>query len=109
MSYEIDISDVAEMEIDDTFIYLVGRSPDYVEKWRSELERQIETLREFPRRCPLVRDARHIHPEVRQLLVGKYRVLFVILDADGDGEEDTVRIIHVRHTAQQPLDYDDDV
>jgi hypothetical protein len=45
--------------------------------------------------------------ELFQLIYGKgngsYRVLYYLIDADGDGEADTLRVLHVRHGAQQKL------
>jgi plasmid stabilization system protein ParE len=41
--------------------------------------------------------------DVRQLLYGEYRILFILVEADDDGEDDTVRILHVRHGARQHI------
>ena len=61
-------------------------------------------------RCISCRDDARSRPKtitarskVRHLRFNKYRILFTIKDADGDGEDDTAVVLHVRHTAQQWL------
>jgi plasmid stabilization system protein ParE len=58
----------------------------------------------MPKRCPLARENADFSQEIRQLLYGKgrsqYRVLFALFD---ELEESTVRVLHIRHAAQQPL------
>ena len=50
--------------------------------------------------------------EVRQMLYRQgrttYLVLFCLVDADHDGKEDTVRVLHVRHGAQRPIGTSED-
>jgi len=65
------------------------------------LEKAVRSLAEFPRRCPLAPESAEIGLEVRQRIYGFYRLLFTLVDADDDGDADTVRILHVRHGAQQ--------
>ena len=100
MIYGIEFTDVAELEMQNALIWLMGRSPEGAGRWQEGLERAVATLAEFPRRCPSAPEADVVGTEVRQLLYGTYRILFTIVDSDGDGETDTVRILHERHTAQ---------
>ncbi|MDP8925057.1 MAG: type II toxin-antitoxin system RelE/ParE family toxin [Chloroflexota bacterium] len=60
----------------------------------------IQTLADFPRRCPLACENDDFDVEVRQRLHGDYRILFTV---DGG----TVRILHVRHGARRPLTPDE--
>ena len=103
MTYEIEFTDVAEMETEDILFWWIGRSPEQARRWQEGLERTITTLKELPRRCALAPESEVFAAEVRQLLYGNYRILFTILDADADGEEETVRILHVRHGARRPF------
>ncbi len=56
----------------------------------------------MPKRCPLARENEYFSQEIRQLLYGRgrnsYRILFTILEGT---EVSTVRILHIRHSAQQ--------
>jgi plasmid stabilization system protein ParE len=58
----------------------------------------------MPKRCPLAREDRYFSQEIRQLIYGKgrnsYRILFTIIE---NNEVATVRILHIRHAAQQTL------
>ena len=54
-----------------------------------------QALEQFPHRCPLAPES-GAALEIRQLLYGRYRVLFTIA-------RDTVYILHIRHSARQPL------
>ena len=58
--------------------------------------RRISTLKANPQRCPVDPDSEAYGEEVRVLLHGTYRVLFVI-------RGETVRVLTVRHSAQRSL------
>ncbi len=68
---------------------------------------QVQKLSTFPTRCSLAPENELFDVQVRQMLYREgrtvYRILFFIVDADGDGEPDTVRILHVRHASQPHL------
>ena len=103
MSYIVEFTDVADMEVQEILVWMIGVSPEKAGKWQDGLEKAVDSLSEFPRRCPLAPENSAFHVEVRQLLYEKYRILYILVDADGDGEDDTVRILHVRHGARKPL------
>jgi hypothetical protein len=58
----------------------------------------------MPKRCPLARENQYLSKEIRQLLYGKgrnsYRILFTIVETE---EMSVVRILHIRHAAQQTI------
>lgn len=59
-------------------------------KWARELKKSVEGLLErFPNSQPIAPESDDLLFEVRQMIVGRYRVLFVI-------EGDQVHILHVR-------------
>jgi mRNA-degrading endonuclease RelE of RelBE toxin-antitoxin system len=64
----------------------------------------IATLQEKPRRCAFAPENDELIEETRQLIYGKsrnkYRILFTI-------REDTVFVLHVRHSSQAPLTSDE--
>ena len=103
MSYKVEFTDVADMEVQNILLRIMGRTPDYAERWQDGLEKAVVSLEDFPGRCAVVGDLSTPDRQVRQLLYGAYRLLFTLLDTDGDGDLDTVRLLHVRHGAQGPL------
>ncbi len=58
------------------------------------MEVALASLALRPQRCRLAREAAHLGRPVRQLIVGKYRLLFVV-----DGE--ALVVLHVRHGARK--------
>ncbi len=107
MNYRIELTDIADMEVQNIVLRQIGHQPDFVEQWQEKFERTVNTLTQFPGRCPFAPENKRLTPEVRQLLFGPYRILFTLVDADGDGDNDTVSILHVRHGAQQWLGDED--
>ena len=105
MSDRIEISSVAEAEADSAFLLLSRiTSPEKARQWYEGLLRAIESLSKMPKRCPLARENQNFSPEIRQLIYGRgrnsYRILFTIVESN---EAVTVRILHIRHAAQQTL------
>ncbi|NES17392.1 MAG: type II toxin-antitoxin system RelE/ParE family toxin [Symploca sp. SIO3E6] len=105
MKYPIEISSVAEEEADSAFLRLSQvTSPTQASQWYAGLLQAIESLSQFPKRCPLARENKYFSQEIRQLLYGRgrnsYRILFTILE---EQEGATVRILHIRHASQQTL------
>ncbi|MDZ8223878.1 type II toxin-antitoxin system RelE/ParE family toxin [Nostoc sp. ChiVER01] len=108
MKYRIEISSVAEFEADSAFLRLSQvTSPLRASQWYAELLEAIDSLSQMPKRCPLAPENEYFSQEIRQLLYGRgrnsYRILFTILE---DQEVSMVRILHIRHTAQQILGED---
>jgi len=103
MSYAVEFTDVADLEVQNILLWMMGRSPEQAERWQDGLESAVTSLENFPGRCPLAPEQAAFDSEVRQLLYGKYRLLFITVDTDDDGERDTVRILHVRHGSQRPI------
>jgi plasmid stabilization system protein ParE len=64
----------------------------------------IESLSQMPKRCSIARENEFFSQEIRQLIYGRgrnlYRILFTIIEGQ---EVSTVRILYIRHAAQQTL------
>ncbi|MDY6803298.1 MAG: type II toxin-antitoxin system RelE/ParE family toxin [Cyanobacteriota bacterium] len=108
MKYHIEISSVAEAEADSAFVWISQvTSQDKAKEWYEGLLKTIDSLLQMPKRCPVARENKYFSLEVRQLLYGRgrnsYRILFTIVEGR---EVSTVRILHVRHAAQQTLGSD---
>lgn len=105
MQYRIEISSVAEAEADSAFLWMSQvTSSEIASRWYEGLLKAIESLSEMPKRCPLARENDYFTKEIRQLLYGRgrsaYRILFTVVEAK---DVSTVRILHIRHAAQQIL------
>ena len=112
MNFHVQITDVADAEIQAAFLRLNGLNPKFAGRWLEGLLRAIDELNTFPRSHAVVSESDLLGREVRRMLYRNgqtiYRVLFCLIDFDDDGEEDTVRILHVRHGAQRPLGTDEE-
>lgn len=105
MKYHIDISSVAEAEVDNILLSLSQlTSPSQASQWYMGLLQAIESLSQMPNRCVLAPENKNFSLKIRQLLYGKgrnlYRVLFTVFD---DENVSTVRILHVRHGLQRTV------
>jgi plasmid stabilization system protein ParE len=104
MNFEIEFTDVADLEVQNIVLWIMGRSPEGAKKWQDGFENAVNSLAAFPRRCPFAPENAMFTIDVRQLLYGGYRILFILVGSDRDGDEDTVRILHVRHGSRRLLD-----
>ncbi len=105
MSYRVEISSIAEAEVDSAFLRLSQSvSPEKARQWHQGLLKTIKSLSEMPKRCPLARENKYFSQEIRQLLYGRgrntYRILFTVVE---EIEVPTVRILHFRYGIQQVL------
>lgn len=107
-SYDVVFTEVAEAEADEAFLRMNGRSPDFAARWYAGLFEDVKKLSVFPGRCRLNEKMTELTGhDVRQRVYRyryvTYRILFTLVDSDGDGTEDEVRILHVRDSARRPL------
>jgi plasmid stabilization system protein ParE len=97
MDYRFKFSRRAVREAEEAFTWLAEHSPERAAKWYTGLFETIETLKTYPRRCPLAPESDAVEEEIRQLFYGKrqgiYRSLFAIR-----GEE--IAILSIRHGAR---------
>ena len=104
MTFQVEITPVAESEIEQAYSWYRERNPEFADRWFRELMNAIATLQEKPQRCALAVEHQIFSEEVRQLLYGKsrntYRVLFTIRDT-------MVYVLYVRHSSQAPMTVED--
>lgn len=100
MKYRVIIEPPARENIDQAYRWIAERAPVSAVKWFNGLEAAIQTLEDFPQRCPLAEESKAFDLEIRQLIYGKrvgaYRILFAI-------QQDAVHILHVRHGRRRRL------
>ena len=97
MNYKVDIDEDALEEIKDAFRYIYADSRRQAERWLQGLYKAIDSLEQMPSRCGLARENEHLKEEVRQLVYKSHRIIFIV-------REDTVEVLHVRHSAMRMLD-----
>ena len=91
--YRVEIARSAERDALGIYDYIERDSPVKAAQWFAEIERQIGTLSQIPKRCPVIPEAEDIGVEYRHLISGTYRTIFRI-------EGSTVWIVRVIHGAQ---------
>lgn len=100
MIYRVLIQPSAEAELDAAYRYRAARAPQAAARWFAGFVEAINSLAEFPERCPFAPENGHFLEEIRQLLYGTrrdaFRILFTI-------QGDTVHVLHIRHGAQRYL------
>ena len=91
--YRVDITKVAESDIWDIFRYVASDNESSAKKLITEIERQIDSLEQFPLRCPVIPESQDLGTEYRHIIYGNYRTVFRI-------EGYRVIILRVIHGAQ---------
>ena len=91
MKYRVRITSSAEADILRSFEWGVQNwGAPMAKQWAIQLRKRFkEQLSQFPLSCPLAPDQDVNEPDTRQLIVGRYRVIYEI-------EGLAVRILHVR-------------
>ena len=88
--YRVEITNVAELDILQIFQYVASDNQTAAMKLVSEIERQIDSLEQFPLRCPVIPESRDLGRESRHIIYGNYRTIFRI-----DGSRVIImRVIH---------------
>jgi plasmid stabilization system protein ParE len=104
MAFQVEITPIAEAQIDRAYRWYQELNPEFADRWFRGLMNTIATLQAKPQRCALAVEHEIFPEEVRQLLYGKgkntYRVIFTIRDT-------TVYTLYVRHSSQAPLTLDE--
>lgn len=100
MSFVVWITDEAHEDSEAIFAWIEreGAGIDAM-RWYEGVLADMASLAVYPERCPLAPEALAFELEIRQLVAGNYRILFVV-------ERSVVRVLHVRHGARRPLEPD---
>jgi plasmid stabilization system protein ParE len=100
VNYRVEMSESAEAEADQIYLWISQRSPESAARWYSGLLKACQSLSVFPHRFPVL--PREL--AVRRMLYGKYRVLYRIVEPQDEEEEGIVRVLHIHHGARQQTD-----
>jgi plasmid stabilization system protein ParE len=101
MTFQVEVTAEAERDADAILEWLLSQhAGDTGLRWFRALEDAMQSLAEFPERCPLAPENATFPFEVRNLFYGHkphiYRILFTIDAA-------AVYVLHVRHGRRQPV------
>ena len=92
--YHIDIKPTAENDLARRFAQIEKESPQNAVSWYLGLIEAIEKLNELAERCPIEPENIDVQRGIRHLIVGDYRVLYVI-------EDEVVSVLHIRHNRHE--------
>lgn len=101
MSYQVEITEKAQAEARSAANWMAQFSEEKATTWFFELSAAIQSLENMPFRCSVAPETKTFGFEIRQLIFGKYRILFNVQD-------ETVYILNVRHSAQKTLSPDEE-
>src|SRR5437588_11867434 len=93
MSYTVIIEERAKSDIREAARWMAQYSPEKATLWHIDIEEAILSLENSPFRCPLAPENQSFEEEIRQLLFGKYRILYTVRDEE-------VHVLYVRHRAR---------
>jgi plasmid stabilization system protein ParE len=94
--YRVELTEPAKLEIAEAEDWIGAESTAAADRWIEALYDALDGLKTMPARCPLAPENKNHAEEIRQLIYGRYRVLFTIFPG-------RVLILHVRHGARLPL------
>lgn len=95
MSYRVEFADQAKSDLFEIYLWIAEDSAVNASRWIVTLEAEIHGLGVSPERCVIAPENGEIEEsEVRQLLVGRYRVLFIV-------RERKVFVLHIRHGSRR--------
>lgn len=89
-TYEVVITETAEIEIDEYLDFIAGDSLENAISWYNNIYNQISTLSDLALRCPIADESPYFEFEVRCLLINDYRVLYRI-------NANIVEVLHIKH------------
>ncbi|MGE0884484.1 MAG: type II toxin-antitoxin system RelE/ParE family toxin [Blastocatellales bacterium] len=101
MSFKVIVEQEAEADMKDIAHWMAQYSSDKAALWFFDMVEAIESLENFPTRCPLAPESKRFGAEIRHLIFGKYRILFIV-------EDETVYVLRIRHQAQDVLKPDEE-
>jgi plasmid stabilization system protein ParE len=91
--YRVDITRTAARDIATIYAHIEHANPQAAAAWPDTVERNITSLEQWPRRCPIIPEASELEVGYRHLINAPYRTIFRIAGS-------RVIIIRVIHGAQ---------
>ena len=88
--YRVEIKPTAENDLEIRYLQIAEESPQNAVSWYLDMISAIEKLDTLAERCPIAPEAVDIVLGIRHLIIGNYRVLYII-------RNDVVEVLHIRH------------
>jgi plasmid stabilization system protein ParE len=96
MGFRVEISHEAQADLTEIYDYIRRHGPADPDRWLSGLNQKFESLEDFADWASLAPEDESAKEEIRQVMYGPFRILFVITDNDVD-------VVTVRHGARRFL------
>jgi plasmid stabilization system protein ParE len=100
-AYRVEPTDKALVDAGEAYFWINEQSEAVALRWYEGLLKAFRSLERNPLRCPLAPESVFFDEEIRQLIYGKYRILFTV-------EDEKVFVLRVRHSAQEYLKPEED-
>lgn len=88
--YRVDVTRTAARDIATIYAHIAHANPLAAATWLDTVERNITSLEQWPRRCPIIPEASDLEVEYRHLINAPYRTIFRIVGA----QVIIIRVIH---------------
>jgi len=98
--YNVTVLPIAREDIAEIYYYIALDNQDAALKVTDNIMDEIDTLEQFPNRCPLVPENALAKQGYRMLVVGNYIVFFKVLESDVL----IYRVLHGKRDYPQLLD-----
>ena len=99
--YEVLFTPTAHAQALGAAEYIANHSPSNALKWYEGLVKAIESLKLFPNRCAIAPESYYLDQTLRHFIFKSHCIIFRVEETTK-----TVRVLHVRHDALQPLGAD---
>ena len=98
MAYRVELTPRTKRDLIDIYERISVDDSVAAARWFNGLERAIDSLEQFPHRCPAAPEAKMTKVELRNLLYGSRRDVYRVI-YDIDESRKTVRVRAIRHGA----------
>ena len=98
MAFQVELSRRAAADIEEIFNYIEieADAPMNAQRWRRGLELQLHRLTSMAGSMPFAEENRHAPCDVRQMLYGKFRILYTV-------QSETAYVLTIRHGHRLPM------
>lgn len=98
MAYRVELTPRTKRDLIDIYERISVDDSVAAARWFNRLERAIDSLEQFPHRCPAAPEAKMTKVELRNQLYGSRRDVYRVI-YDIDESRKTVRVRAIRHGA----------
>ena len=91
--FQVEITATAQSDIQEIFQYIAVDNQTAANNLFWEIEKQIDSLEQFPLRCPVIPESFELGVEYRHIIYGHYRTIFRV-------ESSKVIILRIIHGAR---------